>query len=56
MERAPDAFFQRIREGYLHLAAEEPHRFAVLDAGLDPDTVTSHLLSAVRQRCHGLLP
>jgi dTMP kinase len=32
LEREGLAFFQRVREGYLFLAEEEPHRFVVLDA------------------------
>ena len=32
LEREGLAFFQRVREGYLFLAQEEPHRFVVLDA------------------------
>lgn len=32
LEREGLAFFQRVREGYLFLAEQEPHRFLVLDA------------------------
>ncbi len=32
LEREGLAFFQRVREGYLFLAEEEPHRFVVVDA------------------------
>lgn len=33
------AFHQRIRDGYLNLAAEEPERFRIIDAAQDIDTV-----------------
>ncbi len=48
MERAGLPFFQRVREGYLRLAQEEPHRFVVLDARQEAERVAqaiqAHLL------------
>ncbi len=32
MEKEQEAFFERVRKGYLHLADEEPERIIVLDA------------------------
>ena len=39
MEREPDSFFEKVRAGYLELAANEPGRFAVIDAALAEDAV-----------------
>ncbi len=41
------AFFQRVRERYLALAAAEPARFRVLDAAAAPDVVLQQALAAV---------
>jgi|FaiFalDrversion3_1042247.scaffolds.fasta_scaffold00334_3 dTMP kinase len=39
----PSAFHQRVREGYLALAQQEPGRIAVVDASLPPQQVTDLL-------------
>lgn len=39
MERETDAFFEKVRRGYLDLAAREPERFIVLDAMKSPDEI-----------------
>ena len=44
-ERA--AFFERVRECYLGLAASEPERFVIVDASADMDTVRSDIESIV---------
>jgi dTMP kinase len=50
-ERAFDvAFHQRVREGFLALAAAEPRRFVTLDAGAGPDEVFGAVRDAVEQR------
>jgi dTMP kinase len=41
------AFFERVRRGYLTLAAEETRRFRILDATLGADAVREAALSAV---------
>jgi dTMP kinase len=46
------AFFRRVREGYLHLAQLEPHRFAVLDARRSVEEVQGE----IRARLKPLLP
>jgi dTMP kinase len=50
MEKLGDDFFERVREGYLTLAAAEPNRWEVVDATDDPDTVESHIFAAVTTR------
>jgi dTMP kinase len=51
LEREGLAFFHRVREGYLFLAEEEPHRFVVLDATESVEGVAkkiqAHLLNLV---------
>ncbi|MBF6591353.1 MAG: dTMP kinase [Ktedonobacterales bacterium] len=41
------AFHERVRAGYLALAAAEPDRFIVLDATLPPDTLAEHIWQGV---------
>jgi len=43
LEREGLAFFQRVREGYLFLAQEEPHRFVVLDATESVEAVAQRI-------------
>ncbi len=40
-------FHRRVRDGYLRLAAQEPERFAVIDASVDPDAVFSGIVAAL---------
>ena len=44
------AFHERVRAGYLALAAAEPSRWVVLDATLPPDALAQHVWSAVEAR------
>jgi dTMP kinase len=41
------AFHRRVREGFLALAAAEPDRFAIVDAGLDEDRVFAAVTAAL---------
>lgn len=41
-------FHERVRQGYLEMAAAEPERWVVIDADRDPDRIHEDVLSAVR--------
>lgn len=43
-------FHRRVREGFLLLAAQEPERIALVDAGLPPAEVTTVAISHLEQR------
>ena len=51
LEREADGFHDRVRQGFLGLAAREPGRYAVLDATAPAD----QLATAVRERVGALL-
>lgn len=44
------AFHERLRRGYLELAAAEPERFAVIDAAGTIDEVTARIIAAFQAR------
>ncbi|GAA3749719.1 dTMP kinase [Streptomyces tremellae] len=52
LESEPAEFHQRVRTGFLTLAAADPARYLVVDAGREPEAVTT----AVRHRLDQLLP
>jgi dTMP kinase len=43
-------FHRRVREGYLELAAQEPERWAVIDAGRSPEQVQADVRAHVESR------
>jgi dTMP kinase len=47
-QRQDDAFHERVRQGYLALAQEEPGRWLVLDATLDPQTLVNIVAERVQ--------
>jgi dTMP kinase len=49
-------FHRRVREGYLALAAAEPQRFAIIDAGGNIEEVFARTLETLRNRAPQLLP
>lgn len=51
-ERESMAFHQRVRDCYLALAAREPQRISVVDAGAALDEVTAAVRAAVRAFLH----
>ncbi|MFE2166694.1 dTMP kinase [Streptomyces sp. NPDC059447] len=52
LESEPAEFHQRVRAGFLTLAAADPGRYLVVDAGQDPASVTT----VVRHRLDRMLP
>ncbi|WP_328969273.1 dTMP kinase [Streptomyces sp. NBC_00239] len=52
LESEPAEFHQRVRSGFLTLAAADPARYLVVDAGQDPESVTT----VVRHRLDRVLP
>lgn len=47
LEQEELAFYQRVREGFLRLAAESPHRFAVVDASGAVEAVRRQIVEMV---------
>jgi len=47
LDREPPEFHRRVRERYLELAREQPERYVVLDAALDPDRLEERVWQAV---------
>ncbi|RJF73771.1 dTMP kinase [Deinococcus cavernae] len=56
LERADLAFHQRVRQGFLELARQEPQRFAVLDASQAPEQVAEAVWEAARPHLAGAAP
>ncbi len=54
MESQPLEFFDKVRQGYLHLAVEQPDRMVVLDAAQTPEAVEAQIWKLVEERCHAL--
>lgn len=54
-ERLPDAFHERVRAGFLAIAAAEPGRCAVIDADAEAATVAGRIAEVVAARLPGLL-
>lgn len=52
LESEPPEFHTRVRSGFLTLAAADPSRYLVVDAGQEPETITT----VVRHRLDHLLP
>ncbi|WP_338677516.1 dTMP kinase [Streptomyces sp. SCSIO 30461] len=52
LESEPAEFHQRVRAGFLTLAAADPGRYLVVDAGQEPEAVTT----VVRHRLDRMLP
>lgn len=53
VERETRAHAAAIREGFLRLAAREPGRYAIVDAGRDIDAVAADVIAAVRAIADG---
>ncbi|MDQ3748241.1 MAG: dTMP kinase, partial [Acidobacteriota bacterium] len=49
MDEETAGFYTRVREGYLKLAAQEPERFLVLDAGGSTNEVQMRVAAIVTE-------
>lgn len=59
LEREDDTFHEAVRQGYLRLAAQDPGRYLILDAGADPlqlHRAVCRELASRRAGLVGLLP
>jgi dTMP kinase len=54
LDREELAFHERVRAGYLELAATEPQRWVVLNADQPPDTLAERIWRAVQERLGAL--
>jgi dTMP kinase len=50
LERLGPAFAQRVRDGFLALAAEDPTHWVVVDGTTEPSALTAHILTLVHER------
>jgi dTMP kinase len=50
LERLGPEFAQRVRDGFLALAADDPEHWLVVDGTLDPTSLSTLILDTVRQR------
>ena len=50
MESQPLAFFEKVRQGYLHLAVEQPDRMVVLNAAQTPEEIEAQIWKLVEDR------
>jgi dTMP kinase len=48
-EQEERSFHERVRQGYLKLAAEEPNRFRIVNASQNPETVSASIWSIIEQ-------
>jgi len=48
-EAETEAFFTRVRDGYLQVARREPHRVKVIDAGLELKAVEAQVMSVLEK-------
>ncbi len=54
MEAQPLEFFEKVRQGYLHLAVEQPQRMVVVNAAQTPDVIEQQIWKLVEDRRHAL--
>lgn len=53
MESEPLAFYEAVRNGYLKLARDEPHRFAIFDASQPAESLADAIREILLNRFHG---
>ncbi len=56
LEAEPQEFHDRVRAGFLRLAAADPDRYLVLDASRDPGEISREIQAAVRERLPDPVP
>lgn len=49
-ERMGESFHERVRQGFLEIAQQQPERCAIVDATLGLDDVTTHIIECVAER------
>jgi len=54
MESQPLAFFEKVRQGYLQLAREEPQRLVLVDAARAPEIIHEDIWTLIQARRHAL--
>jgi dTMP kinase len=54
IESQPIAFFEKVRQGYLEVAAAHPDRVQILDASLTPEDLHELIWSLVASRIHAI--
>jgi len=54
IESQPLEFFEKVRQGYLHLAVEQPQRMVVLNANDSPEVIEAQIWQLVEDRHHAL--
>ncbi|MDD5200482.1 MAG: dTMP kinase [Terrimicrobiaceae bacterium] len=54
IEREPLDFYERVRAGYLELAAGDPARFHLLDGAQSRDALAAQILHTVLELIHGI--
>jgi dTMP kinase len=47
MEQQPSEFYERVRDGYRHLAAREPNRVVLIDGSASPDVVENEIWTTI---------
>jgi dTMP kinase len=52
IESQPLEFFEKVRQGYLHLAVEQPNRMVVLNAADQPEVISEQIWKLVEDRRH----
>jgi len=56
MEQEPEEFYERVREGYRQLAADEPKRIVLIDGGQSIDTIEAQIWGVLAMRFPVLTP
>lgn len=55
-ERMGESFHERVRAGFLDIAAQHPERCVVVDATLELDNVATHIIGHLKERLGTALP